>query len=1077
MKRLTKILLINWHMFTCSEIDIANNVLITGHNGAGKSTLLDAVQYVLTGGKTKFNLAANEEGNRKLEGYVRGKLGTESQVNLRNGDVTTHVALQFYDEEEQHSFVLGSVIDLPESGKCRENFYIIYRHKADRELYIRDNGEILTKSQFDKNLSHLNIKYNFMQTKEEARRLVANTFNLNMKYSELIKKALAFKPISDLNDFMYRFLLPEERININSLRENVLEYRQFENTLKEQQERLNILEDINNLNREIEDYNNELKIVDYIDGLVTLLQNQKEKEELKISIAQAEKQLGDNNRNIKLLDDKLNDLIGQLSEIKGNMSTFDPEGRIGILQDRVKSNERKLAECEEWLNDTVEDINNNRVYLKQLSIDCDLSNDKQKLINDDGAAEALFAIRKKTEKLKDNVNERKYRISDEMQKINAELEEANKTIDTLKQKRYPYDQNVYELIRLLQEELSKGVGKTVSVKPFCEYLEITDEKWRNAVEGYLNTQRFDLFVEPEYFKRASRIYEQFKNERGIFGVGIVDTSKLEQYETIPEGSLAEKISTENIYARQYANMLLGKVTCEELVEMLNTHKQAITPSCMVYRNYAIRAINPRIYKRPFIGLKAIEIQLEAAIANMNSLKSTKQNIDRRDKDNHKQEELLNNLKLNFIDSFASSQQAYRTAKDDLDLSKKQLAEITKDPSWITLEEQRKECEERIGRCNNDKNAVQEATAEIKNNLENSREHLKELEEAIRNAEDAKDHAGMEIAEMMKRAEDEFNQLKHNARSDYNRMHFQINNRKQQIIDNKETSQRNIKDVMHKYNVRTSFGYEESLQEIDRYIEQYNKLRLIDIEKTINKTIEARKKCEKSFEEDFISTLRDQIERAKNNLKQLNRSLEDKSFQGDHYSFVYDASNDPVFSRYYKILCSREDYRKDTLFMEELSEQNRHLMDELFAKLVAVDNNEKNEQILRDYTDYRKYMKYDIQITHSNGDVTLFSKVNKEKSGGETQTPFYVIIAASFDQLVALRKGNSSGCLVLFDEAFNNMDEKRIEALMQFYKSLNIQLMIAVPEGRVRNIMPYVDTTLLLVKQNNQILSKEIIHED
>ena len=248
-----------------------------------------------------------------------------------------------------------------------------------------------------------------------------------------------------------------------------------------------------------------------------------------------------------------------------------------------------------------------------------------------------------------------------------------------------------------------------------------------------------------------------------------------------------------------------------------------------------------------------------------------------------------------------------------------------------------------------------------------------------------------------------------------------------------------------------------------------------IEDSLNKTREARKKCEETFQEDFISTLRSKIERAKANLKQLNKALEDKSFQGDRYAFVYDGSSDPIFSRYYRILCSGQDFHSNSLFMEELSEQNRQLMEELFSRLVAVDSSEKNESVLRDYTDYRKYMRYDIQITHENGDVTKFSKVNKEKSGGETQTPFYVIIAASFDQLAIARKGGS-GCVVMFDEAFNNMDENRIEALMRFYRSLNIQLVIAVPEGRVRNIMPYTETTLLLVKKNNHINTKEIIHE-
>ena len=52
-------------------------------------------------------------------------------------------------------------------------------------------------------------------------------------------------------------------------------------------------------------------------------------------------------------------------------------------------------------------------------------------------------------------------------------------------------------------------------------------------------------------------------------------------------------------------------------------------------------------------------------------------------------------------------------------------------------------------------------------------------------------------------------------------------------------------------------------------------------------------------------------------------------------------------------------------------------------------------MLMEYTDYRNYLDYDIKIKYASGDFAYFSKVNKEKSGGETQTPFYVIMAASF----------------------------------------------------------------------------------
>ncbi|PKK96757.1 MAG: hypothetical protein CVV58_04760 [Tenericutes bacterium HGW-Tenericutes-3] len=112
------------------------------------------------------------------------------------------------------------------------------------------------------------------------------------------------------------------------------------------------------------------------------------------------------------------------------------------------------------------------------------------------------------------------------------------------------------------------------------------------------------------------------------------------------------------------------------------------------------------------------------------------------------------------------------------------------------------------------------------------------------------------------------------------------------------------------------------------------------------------------------------------------------------------------------------------------------------------------------------MSYDIEVTNKNGNKSMFSKVSKEKSGGETQVPFYIVIAASFQQLLTKNRRIDSGCIVLFDEAFNNMDESRIDAMMKFYNSLSIQLLIAVPPQRVSNIINYVNTSLVIVKEND-----------
>src|SRR3712207_3690786 len=108
MKKLTAMRLINWHAFVDETIEIKNSVLLSGENGAGKSTILDAIQFVLTCSKYNFNKAANEESKRKLTGYVRYKTGREESEYLRTGDVTSHVALEFYEENRKNYFIIGA---------------------------------------------------------------------------------------------------------------------------------------------------------------------------------------------------------------------------------------------------------------------------------------------------------------------------------------------------------------------------------------------------------------------------------------------------------------------------------------------------------------------------------------------------------------------------------------------------------------------------------------------------------------------------------------------------------------------------------------------------------------------------------------------------------------------------------------------------------------------------------------------------------------------------------------------------------------------------------------------------------
>jgi energy-coupling factor transporter ATP-binding protein EcfA2 len=89
-------------------------------------------------------------------------------------------------------------------------------------------------------------------------------------------------------------------------------------------------------------------------------------------------------------------------------------------------------------------------------------------------------------------------------------------------------------------------------------------------------------------------------------------------------------------------------------------------------------------------------------------------------------------------------------------------------------------------------------------------------------------------------------------------------------------------------------------------------------------------------------------------------------------------------------------------------------------------------------------------------------VLKEKSGGEAQTPYYVAIAASFFRFFR-KKPDATVRLVVFDEAFDRLDDDRIAKILSFYRDLNLQVIVAVPSEKLESIAPHMDAINLVVR--------------
>ena len=75
----------------------------------------------------------------------------------------------------------------------------------------------------------------------------------------------------------------------------------------------------------------------------------------------------------------------------------------------------------------------------------------------------------------------------------------------------------------------------------ADLLDIRDETWRNAAEGYLGNNRLALAVEPAYAAAAMEIYRNMDRKK-YCRVAVLDTEKIAAGGfRIQEGSLAEEL--------------------------------------------------------------------------------------------------------------------------------------------------------------------------------------------------------------------------------------------------------------------------------------------------------------------------------------------------------------------------------------------------------------------------------------------------------------------------------------------------------------------------------------------------------
>lgn len=1066
MKTLTKIRLINWHYFENETINLKGNTLITGQNASGKSTILDAISFVLTAGDQNFNLAANEKGKRDLRGYVKCKLGSLDQEYLRDYDLSGHISLEFFSEKQEKFFCLGAIIDIVGNIQPPKILFYIIDGPMKDEYFINSEYEVKSIADFKKS----RITPYLFQTRKEAKSAFRNKMGgISDKYFTLLPKALAFKPISDVKEYIYQHLLEEKEIDVTNIKESIRSYKQLETILKTTKSKiddLSLIKDnyykIDEIKKNQDFYNYLLKIITRNNNLSLL--KKKDSEATKI-----ENEIESIKDSIRIVDVDKNRLDENAKELYASLSQ-NKEFRASELYDRdIKQCENDLkyaSEKERELNrrsleykDSIGVVENidKKLYqvLNKISFNIDTEEDaKESLSSLSKIKEAIDYRKEQITTLLTNYTVKKKEFSDKITDCYTQL-------NILEKNGVPYPKEIISLRDQMQEHLYNVYKEKISVHVLSEIIEVKDDEWKDTVENLLASQRFTLIVEPRYYDDCLYCYNERKS-RTMYGVNLLNTKKIQQFTQYQNNSLASIITTDNKDARLYINYIVGNLIMVDDIKDLEKYPQAITKEGMLYRGFVSRYLNPNIEK-PFIGVKARDLQKKKYNELGEQLKQEFNNIRTQEDKIKELKDIITSINIDYLKELVKSKEEAISLKEKLSSLKDKKSELSLS-SVNDLRHKYEDILEEIRKLDAIKTSKNVSLGTKKQALESINSNILEI---------INDNKVLEI---------EIRAI------ESNNVDFES---KQNDIFNKENDSRSNKDIEDYYlkeiedQKSTLRSLETALiQEETRYIQKYNrpfgvglehsKLYIEELNKLVesellnyeNKVREAREEAEKLFKEDFLSKLRNYILEAQDEISKINDTLNKIQFGKDKYQFVFPKSKQ--FGAIYDMITDNQQGQLGySIFDEEFEKKYNQELDELFSNLSQDEENSMNN--LNKYTDYRTYMDYDIKII-SDTDVFYFSNISKEKSGGETQIPFYVAILASFVRLFDKAEKNGlddSIGLLLFDEVFDKMDTQRTDAMMEFISRLNVQIMFACPPQKLEGLARHTDTTVAVFREDKK----------
>lgn len=1098
-KIFTRMLINNWGGISHKILEFHEYVnLFSGKSGSGKSTVMDAIQVVLYGSVSAnfLNKAADDSKNkRSVLSYLRGaqKDGT---VNRGSIDFCSQIVLEIEDTVTHIVTCVGAAFEVAKgdadlkkytyfshSGRIPEDEYLknnvpysiaqIRKLTEERSRSIDNRGRGEVNKVYPSKEAYLHTLYGEIFGQVEQGRMIT-----------MEKSAIALKMTSGTGQFIRDYMFPKTKEDtVATISEQLGAYREIKERVEDLEKRIEMLDQIQKYDRELTNTRAEkvrtetiLKCIDIEENTIRLKGRESDLESVEKEASEAEKKQD-------LLQEELQNARDERARVQAELNSSDYgkkeqelkdlEYRIRLLSDNSAQWRQIMKGLKRWgEEEMVTDYVSNRAL---------------HLIQDICGGEITeMACRE----LRTHLNSALDNITNELSELHLSIHETEKNIrekqdavDDLQNDRKPYPPELKKARHELQSALSDRYGRKIEVHIFADLFDITDEKWKNAIEGRLGRIKKSMITEPAYALDAAKIFrrmQQFEEVDLINSAAVQNDSP-----EADKNSLYEAVHAEKGYADRCLKRYLGRIQKCETVEELSAVKDGVTPDCYSYSGYMFRHLRRRDYtKNACIGTKVSKaklrelqeeiVDLQSSLIADRQMEAALKEAQQFERFGQEPEQLMR------LAGAADELEDHYRRQDRL---REEIAELKNGTLAAELQAQKEKLTTEINEKEQAARILQKKQVEIgekKGNIEGKIRELKEKLAFLTSGYVPDEEIFAEVR----------NVLETKSESSYKREMTTASERlseKETNIQEERIKSRNV--FNNTYPAYGFSGVEHSNEVYDKVLERCRK----DFEPKYKEEFEKQYELVyHSLRDNVIATIHGEIKAAYRHRRQINKMLSQIRFSDSIYQIdISPAKNEN--GQFYEMLMAEELDSKVTdhggfegqmsLMEDEFFrkyEQKIQLLTEKFMPSRDEDGagRERHRNEMERFADYRNYLDFNMyeQSVDENGieKKNYVDDMAGVDSGGEGQNPKYVALLAGFAMLYMQQRNRDSKIrLVLLDEAFSKMDKERSEVCLKYARELELQLIVCVPDERLQSLIRNVDSVYGFRRFRNQVTMMHI----